>query len=168
MTTPNNLLRPARKMVTVFVTVALVTLGLTVITSSASVAQRSMASRWTPARYEVRVQHWINKERADRGLGALQRVRCAEGTAKNWSHHLVRADAFYHQDMGNVLRQCGANYAGETLGKGGISPFRLVQLWMQSPPHKAVLTSHYPHGIGIGAVVDSHGQWLTAANFVKL
>jgi len=159
---------PALKSLTAIVALALVTLGLSVISASPSVAQQSMAARWTTDRYEVRVQQLINQQRSSRGLVALRTAQCATQTASGWSRHLAAADAFYHQDMGNVLNKCNATYAGETLGKGGISPSRLVQMWMQSPTHKAVLISKYPHSIGIGAVVDSHGQWVTAANFVKL
>ena len=159
---------PALKSLTAIVALALVTLGLSVISASPSVAQQSMAARWTTDRYEVRVQQLINKQRASRGLVALKTAQCATQTASGWSRHLAAADAFYHQDMGNVLSKCNASYAGETLGKGGISPSRLVQLWMESPAHKAVLISEHPQSIGVSAVVDSHGQWLTAANFVRL
>jgi len=173
MNAANLVLRPALKTMTTLIAMAFITMGLSVVTSSTATAQesatqQSMASRWTSDRYEFRVRHWINKRRANNGMSALTTVACATRTANRWSAHLAETDAFYHQDMGNLLSKCSAYYAGETLGRGGISPYRLVTMWMESAPHKAVLLSANAKRIGIGAVVDSHGQWLTTANFVKL
>lgn len=117
--------------------------------------------------YEVRVRHWINVRRSQNDLPALLPNNCARRTASRWSQHLADNDAFYHQDMGDVLDRCSARYAAETLGKGVISPKQLVALWMDSPGHRDILLSRTPRHIGVGSVLGSDGQWLTTANFVR-
>lgn len=144
----------------------LVSVGLAVAAPATAGAAHG-ASSVSPQRYEARVQKQINRQRARHGLAALRSIRCADGTAGRWSARLAREDAFYHQDMRKVLTRCKARWAGETLGKGGISPRKLVRMWMRSPGHRAILLSRNAKRIGIGSVVDSHGQWLTTANFVK-
>jgi uncharacterized protein YkwD len=70
--------------------------------------------------------------------------------------------------MTKLLYQCNAYYAGETLGKGAITPRTLVTMWMHSAPHRAVLMSRSPNRIGIGATPSASGEWVVAANFMKL
>ncbi len=152
---------------------AVLAAGLTVATAPASTAATPVMSESAtpsvePATYEQRVRVLVNRQRVAHGLPALRFVRCANGTATRWSRHLASTGSFYHQDMGQVLDACNATYAGETLGRGSITPRRLVRLWMESPGHKHILLTKYARRIGIGSVVDSHGQWVTAANFVRL
>jgi cysteine-rich secretory family protein len=60
-----------------------------------------------------------------------------------------------------------AYYAGETLGRGAITPKTLVTMWMHSAPHRHVLMSKSPTRIGIGATPNAHGEWVVAANFMR-
>ena len=117
---------------------------------------------------ESNVRYFNNNRRATHGLANLSFESCTDGVAERWARQLADTNTFYHQDMGSVLNRCDAYYAGETLGKGAISPYRLVQLWMQSPPHRHVLLSKHAKRIGVGAYVDGSGLWVTAANFTKL
>ena len=48
-----------------------------------------------------------------------------------------------------------------------MTPRHLVKLWMESDPHRVVLLSRDARRIGIGAVYDEHGRWVTAANFMR-
>ena len=66
-----------------------------------------------------------------------------------------------------LLNKCDAYYAGETLGRGAITPQTLVSMWMHSPPHRAVLMSRSPRRIGIGATPNARGEWVVAANFMR-
>lgn len=128
--------------------------------SSASAALSSSA-------YEQRVQHWVNVQRSQHGKPSLRFARCPDGTAERWAGHLAESGGFYHQSMGRVLGKCDARYAGETLGKGAISPRTLVRMWMNSPGHRKVLLSRDSRVIGVGAKMTGSGQWVTAANFVR-
>jgi uncharacterized protein YkwD len=161
--------RTALRALVAAVTIALVTFGLTAVGAPAQAAQaRSTAiMSMSSGTYESKVQYFVNVKRAKHGLNKLRLDSCADGTAERWAKYLANADEFFHQSMGNILDTCGAYYAGETLGRGTISPHRLVYLWMHSPAHRHVLLSKYAKRIGVGAYVDSHGQWLTAANFTR-
>lgn len=159
-------LRPALRALVAVLAVALATVGLSMIAAPANAAS-SAALSMSAGTYEAKVQYWVNVKRSKHGLGKLQLQSCTDGTAERWAQHLAATDSFYHQDMGNILNTCNAYYAGETLGRGAISPHRLVYLWMHSPAHRHVLLSKYAKRIGVGSYVDSHGQWVTAANFTK-
>ena len=144
----------------------LATVGLAVLTTApANAGGRVMAL--SSDTYELKVQRLINKRRAQHGLSKLSLESCTDGTAERWAHKLAQSHEFYHQNMGNILERCRAFYAGETLGKGAISPNRLVTLWMHSPGHRTVLLSRRAKRIGVGAYVDSTGAWVTAANFTR-
>ncbi|MGA9749200.1 MAG: CAP domain-containing protein [Nocardioides sp.] len=168
----NSSSMPARPLVhsVMAAAVALVAvLGLSAVAAPAQAAAgaSSRVMSMSSERYEQKVQLFINKQRAKRGLSRLSIESCTDGTAERWANKLATSNAFYHQSMGNILTTCRAYYAGETLGKGAISPHRLVSMWMHSPAHRHVLLSKHAKRIGVGAFVDSSGSWVTAANFTK-
>ena len=168
ISTLTNALRP----LVATLAVAVVTAGLALVATSPASATggataTSRAMSFSSGAYEDRVQHFVNKRRAKHGLGRLSFDSCADGTAENWAQRLAARNEFFHQSMGDVLDRCRAFYAGETLGKGAISPHRLVYLWMHSPAHRAVLLSKHAKRIGVGAYVDASGAWVTAANFTR-
>ncbi|MGZ4437370.1 MAG: CAP domain-containing protein [Nocardioides sp.] len=133
------------------------------VTTAAQAVSPSLDSGY----YEKRVQYWINVRRQQHGLGTLRLATCTDNVAEHWSSYLASTNSFYHQSMSTILNKCNAYYAGETLGRGSISPKRLVYLWMHSAEHRPILLSHYPRRIGIGAYPDSYGQWVVAADFMR-
>lgn len=167
-------LRSARHAIATL-TLTLATLGgvATVTSGSASAAGTvtassvALAPAMAPDSYEKQVQYWINVRRAHHGLRHLRVASCIDRVAERWGEHLATTDTFYHQSMNAVLDTCHAHYAGETLGRGAITPKRLVYLWMHSPEHRHVLLSKYPRRIGIGAFPDRFGEWVVAADFMK-
>ena len=169
MNTYITALRPALRTIVSGLAVAVATVGLTTVAAPANAAETTSSAVMSmgSGTYESKVQYFVNQKRAKRGLPKLRLESCTDGTAERWAKHLADKDAFYHQDMGTILNKCNAYYAGETLGRGTISPHRLVYLWMHSDAHRHVLLSKYAKRIGVGAYVDSHGQWLTAANFTR-
>ena len=162
-------LRPALRALVAVLAVALAAAGLSVVAATPATAGTvsSRVMSMSSDTYEQKVQYFINKRRAEHGLPKLALESCTDGTAERWAQKLAASNEFYHQSMGNILDHCRAYYAGETLGKGAISPHRLVYLWMHSPAHRAVLLSKHAKRIGVGAYVDSTGSWVTAANFTK-
>jgi uncharacterized protein YkwD len=134
-----------------------------VVSTSAAQAYPAMAA----STYESRVQRLINHRRTAHNLGHLRLATCTDDAAERWSTYLASNNLFYHQDMGDLLNRCDAMYAGETLGRGAISPRTLVRLWMHSSGHRAVLLSSQSRRIGIGAKPDAYGQWVVAANFMR-
>ena len=153
--------RPLRRLLAGTATTALLALGLSSLAPSPAGAAAASDT------YESQVQQLINVRRAAHGLPRLKFASCPDGTAEVWSRHLASTDEFYHQSMTGLLDKCNAMYAGETLGRGTMSPRTLVQMWMDSPPHRAVLLSSKSRRIGIGATYDAYGRWVVAANFVR-
>ena len=184
----DTVLRPARRVLAAAAVTAFVAVGIaagpatTTATNASSPATSPASSPATspdielsavavrPAydtqTYENQVKRYVNDERRKRGLPALSWATCTDTVAEHWASYLASHDAFYHQSMTALLRRCNARYAGETLAKGHITPRTLVSLWMNSPVHKHVMLSSSPHRIGIGAVPDSHGEWVVAANYM--
>lgn len=171
---PGSAPRSLIRLLTGALTISLVALGL----MTASVAPASAAATTTlsmttssmamaPDTYEKRVQRQVNLRRANHGLRRLRISSCADNTAERWSRYLARRNEFFHQSMSDVLDTCNARYAGETLGRGSMTPRRLVRMWMHSPGHRAILLSSKSRRIGVGATPDSYGRWVVAANFVR-
>jgi uncharacterized protein YkwD len=163
-------LRPALRALVAGLAVAIATVGLTTVAAPANAAESNVSAvmSMSSGTYESKVLYYVNQKRSKHGLGRLRIESCTDGVAEHWAKYLADTDSFFHQDMGNVLDKCNAYYAGETLGRGAISPHRLVYLWMHSSAHRHVLLSPHAKRIGVGSYVDGHGQWVTAANFTQL
>ena len=148
-------------------------LGTTTSASAAGATARVGSSqaktypRMATGTYEKRVQYWVNRKRNQHDLRRLRIAGCTDTSAEQWSSYLARNDLFNHQEMSDLLDRCNAMYAGETLGRGAISPRRLVRMWMDSDGHRHVLLSRKSRRIGIGAVPDAYGRWVVAANFMR-
>jgi uncharacterized protein YkwD len=171
MSAPSNTARAAGRAVRALaagLVAVLAVAGLALVVAPAQAqTTSSRIMSMSPDSYESKVQHFINKRRAKHGLPKLGLESCTDRVAERWAQKLAATNDFYHQDMGKVLNTCRAYYAGETLGKGAISPNRLVYLWMHSPAHRHVLLSRHAKRIGVGSYVDASGAWVTAANFTK-
>jgi uncharacterized protein YkwD len=61
-------------------------------------------------------------------------------------------------NAGDRLQAAGFRWSswGETVGAGQPSPADIVQAWMDSPPHKAILLGSFTY-VGVAKVVDSDG-----------
>lgn len=159
------ILRSALRAFAVALAATLAIFGLTA-TSSPAQAASSAVMQMSADTYESKVQYHVNQVRDARGLPKLRLESCTDGTAERWAKYLATSGEFFHQSMMTIINTCDAYYAGETLGRGAISPKTLVSMWMNSPAHKDVLLSRHARRIGVGAYV-SDGQWVTAANFTK-
>ncbi len=166
-----NALRPARHALAALALTVATLGGVATVSSSPAEAVTASSTALAPAMatstYERRVQYWVNVRRSHHGLPKLRLAACTESVAEQWGKYLASTDQFFHQSMTSVLDRCNAYYAGETLGRGAISPKHLVYLWMHSPEHRHVLLSRYPRRIGIGAFPDRYGEWVVAAEFMK-
>lgn len=150
--------------------VPLLLLGLLSLTPAHATTTTTTAATMSAAQtatYEREVQYFVNQVRAQHGLRKLRVASCTDRVAERWNRHLATSGSFYHQSMQTVLKRCNARYAGETLGRGGMAPGELIQLWMDSPPHRAVLLSGKSRRIGVGAEYDAAGRWVVTANFMR-
>ena len=163
-----NITATARRIL--IATIAVFASTLTVLTGTATTADAASLSyiRAIPSDdYEARVITWINRERAAHGLRPVRAQACTDVYAERWSRFLGRNLEFFHQNLDPFFDSCHATYAGETLARGAVSPREMIQLWMNSPGHREILLSKSPRFIGVGAFLDSRGDWLVAADFTR-
>jgi uncharacterized protein YkwD len=167
----NRVLRPARKILTTTLVTVVTATGLIAAAPSTATAVTPTASpvysAFSTSTYETAVQYWVNVVRKNHGLRPLSLASCTDAAGERWSAHLAATDTFYHQSMTALLYKCNAYYAGETLGRGNITPHTLVTMWMHSTDHRHVLMSRSPRRIGIGATPNARGEWVVAAEFMR-
>jgi uncharacterized protein YkwD len=115
--------------------------------------------------YTRAVECLVNDQRASAGLGGLAHDRRLAKAARRFSTAMVRERFFDHvSPEGSTLsaRARAAGYQGGTLGEtigwgsGELAtPAAIVQAWMASPPHHAVLMSPAFRKIGLGVAMGS-------------
>jgi uncharacterized protein YkwD len=129
--------------------------------ASADARPGSVSSRT----YTRAVECLVNAQRAGAGLGGLSHDRRLARAARRFSSSMVRQRFFDHvAPDGSTLsaRAQAAGYSGGTLGEtigwgaGELAtPAAIVQSWMASPPHHAILMSRSFDRIGLGAALGS-------------
>ena len=123
--------------------------------------------------YTVAVECLVNEQRAAVGLAALGHDRHLARAADRYSTTMVRQQFFAHvSPQGSTLdqRARAAGYIGallgETLGWGSGSlatPAAIVDGWMNSPPHRAILLDAGFRKIGLGVAAGSPDGMVGAA-----
>jgi uncharacterized protein YkwD len=126
--------------------------------------------------FERNVIDGINAARAQQGLGPLRAGRGLSRAADAHSHDMLRADFFDHPSSDGTpfdrrIRRYAdaANMVGETLASlaqrhGGSAT--VVQLWLESPGHRAIVLEPRFRRIGIarrwGMLGSAHNAVVTA------
>ena len=127
-------MRPAR----VAIACLLVLLGLWLVpTAGAHHAREAMVER-------------VNDARTDNGLPPLRSAPGLARSSSNFSHYLMKRDAFGH---GNGVSASGFRGMGEALSLHfGFKPKigGTVRRWLASPAHRAVLLKRGANWIGVG------------------
>jgi uncharacterized protein YkwD len=158
----------ARTIVVAVIAVLASTLTVVGSTAGANAASLSQIRAMSSDTFEQQVQYYVNQERARRGMRKVTFHACTDYYAERWSQHLASTSRFYHQSLTPFFSKCGARYAGETLARGTVTPRRVVTMWLNSAPHRRVMLSTKPNRIGLGAVLDSRGNWIVTANFTRV
>jgi uncharacterized protein YkwD len=128
---------------------------------------------------ERRVISLINGIRAQNGLGHVRASRVLTRAAESHTSDMLRHDFFEHWSSNGtsfnrrVRRYVHARMVGETLAtlaqrRGGAAT--VVQMWMGSPSHRAVLLSGGFRRIGIArrwGMLGSAGQSVVTADFAS-
>lgn len=118
--------------------------------------------------YSDQVLSLTNAERTARGLRALAFSACADSFANSWAASLSRVGVLSHQNLSPILSTCHARGVGENVAYGNVTPAQLVQMWMDSPGHRAnILNAAYTH-IGVGDVMTSTGRVYGVQVFLTL
>lgn len=135
--------------------------------SSATAGVRPVASiaYFTPELYERRLNLWANRARDRYGARPLAVRTCHDGFAEQWARHLVSTDSFYHQDLGPYMSTCRLTKAGEILAAGPVKPYHMIQMWLNSPGHRALLLDPSYGDAGISARRQDDGSWLGCIDF---
>jgi uncharacterized protein YkwD len=117
----------------------------------------------------------VNAARAANGLAALTVDASLEGAARAHTENLLANGAFTHDFVdangstpfgGWIGRWYRGNCAGENLASGSpsLTPEQAVQLWLNSPGHRANMLSTRFTTIGV-ALQGSNGTWIATTDF---
>jgi uncharacterized protein YkwD len=109
-------------------------------------------------RVQVAIVRLLNRSRAPYGLARLRMTRGLNRVAASHSQDLAVHGMFSHSSSDGtsfadrIRRVTGANFVGENLMEmtGRATASRVVQAWMNSPPHRAdILMRGFRH-VGVG------------------
>jgi uncharacterized protein YkwD len=135
-------------------TVALVlcTLSTLLVLTFAAAAPAAQAAGPRVDRGERAVVRAINRARAAYGLRALRSHRRLARAADGHTRSMLRADYFSHGAFAQrVHRYVSFRRIGETIAMTTrCSAGQVVGMWLNSPPHRAVLLSRGFARIGVG------------------
>ena len=117
--------------------------------------------------FEDQVMVAINAARVGSGLKPVRFFdTCVDRMATDWGNRIASTDVFAHRDPNEVLRKCHQTWAGETLIRGeGLTPQAVVDAWLASPPHRAVLLKARASRAGLSVTVDPQGRQVGVLNF---
>jgi uncharacterized protein YkwD len=121
-------------------------------------------------RVERSVIRHINAVRHANGLASVRPWRALRHAAEEHSRDMARANFFDHPSSDGtpfdvrVRRYVGSRPIGETLAalSGGGQAARVVQMWMDSPPHRAILLERTFRRIGLARHRSGFGMLFTA------
>jgi uncharacterized protein YkwD len=115
--------------------------------------------------YSEAVRCLLNQQRAQAGLAPLAAHRRLARAARRFSQAMVRQQFFDHvspqgSTMGQRVRAAGYSERtiGETIGWGAgalSTPAAIVQAWMNSPPHRAIIMDGRFREVGLGIAAGS-------------
>jgi len=157
---------PLRALVLTLIAALSLSLGPALVGASAGTAQAA-AYRNAPRSYERSILYWTNVYRKRHGVRALTVGSCVDRYAESWARHLAGRNAFYHQSLSPIMRNCHKRAAAENIGKGTVSAKRMVRMWMDSPGHRRNLLNPRYHHLGIGSVYSRGGTLYNVQDFVS-
>lgn len=108
----------------------------------------------------------INSARSRAGFQPIRFTdACIDRLATAWGEHIALTGVFAHRDQQQVLRKCDQSWAGENLIRGtGLTPRAIVDAWLASPTHRAVLLKSRASRAGLAVVVDGQGRQVGVLN----
>ena len=148
-----------------------VCVGFSIVFCVATLAGPAAAG---PTAAEADVIRAVNEARAAHGLRVLALDVRLERAARNHSRSMIRSGSFAHGDVRRRLAAVGVRGSvyGENLAWGvgsSASAAAVVQMWLNSPPHRANLLRPGFRRLGIGRRVGTfaghRGAAVVTANF---
>ena len=117
-----------------------------------------------PPTQKDRLLYMLNAERGRRGLAPLALRSGVADVAREWAAELARSGSLRHRpDLPGALRARGVDgfrSTGETVGYGG-SVDQVLQSFMASPAHRALLLGTSFDEVGIGVTAAGGVMWVT-------
>lgn len=116
----------------------------------------------------------MNRVRAQHGLAPLRFDATLQRAARAHTRSMVARNVFAHGDFASRMRRFGvrAPYLAENLAWGSgsaSSPRALVQMWLNSPPHRKNLLRAGFRRVGVGALMGTfsgaNGARVVTADF---
>jgi uncharacterized protein YkwD len=114
--------------------------------------------------YSRKLAMRMNVVRRQHHLRPIRVVRCLNGFAGPWAHHLARTGDFYHQDLQPMLAECNLSSVGEIIAKGPVTPRRMIRMWLDSPDHRELLLERSFRIAGV-AGRRGGGSWVGCIDF---
>jgi uncharacterized protein YkwD len=151
---------------------AIVGLGLTAcLPPKAAPAPAPPASGGSPSDpFTASMLSALNADRSANGLATLSWNTTLANSAASWSQQMGNANNLSHQNLGALLSSppyAGFNTLGENIldGPGSMTAGALENAWMNSPPHRANITSPSFNVVGIGYFRGPDGRIWAAQEF---
>jgi uncharacterized protein YkwD len=130
------------------------------VATGAATTPVAEAARTPAGRYAQRAFDATNANRTHHGLKALKAGDCLKRAAVRQAHAMARQERIFHQDLGDVLHDCGLNTAGENVASGYPTGASVVNDgWMSSDGHRANILNPSFTLMGIGARKGHDGRW---------
>lgn len=119
--------------------------------------------------FETALMVTINEARLANGRRPIALFdSCTDRLAERWGRHIASTGVFAHRDQDQVIRRCDTSWAGEALVRGAqLTPRSMVDLWMDSPPHREILLSSRARHAGVAVVPDAQGRLVGVLNLTR-
>lgn len=116
--------------------------------------------------FEDQIMVEVNAARVSAGIKPIRFFdSCVDRMASSWGKHIASTDTFAHRDQSDILRKCHQNWSGEALIRGeGLSARAMVDAWLASPPHRAILLKRRASRAGMAVVLDARGRQVGVLN----
>lgn len=156
-----------KKMLTLALTAALAVSAAPVHArpSSSSLPQTAPSPVTAPDRdtsaVEAEIIRLTNEERAVRGLDPLDQDPTLSGNSRQWSGQMAVDGNFEHSTGWNVAE----NIAYTTAPDADAATF--VDLWMNSPGHRANILHPDHTRVGVGVAVSDSGETYATQQFTR-
>ncbi|MDO5498935.1 MAG: CAP domain-containing protein [Propionibacteriaceae bacterium] len=98
----------------------------------------------------ARILELTNAERAQAGLAPLTHNDCLADSAQQWSERMSGEQRLYHSNLRDWMGTCELRTAAENVAMGGRTPERTVEMWMNSPGHRANILNPNLTQLGVG------------------
>lgn len=131
-----------------------------------AVSTSSAAAQFDLGSFEDEVMIGINRARRAAGLRKIKFYdSCVDRLAEEWAAHVATTGTWVHRDQLQVLRKCDQTWVGECLVQGAsLTPEVVVQAWLGSPSHRAVLMKRRASRAGIAITLDARGHYIGVLN----